>query len=163
MCVCVRVFVCVCVCVCVCGCVWPSPSIGRCQVTGTPCHWLSAGFLLEQSHCSQHYHKLMRKARARLSTHTLICSSDVTRETQTMSTPKHMNLKTHLFLLSFGFPFPLSECFPPQEIQFIQSGWILKTLTSCLVWKSEVFKEMIVNLYLNVCFLLCATQSRFVC
>ena len=88
VCMCACVYICVSVCVCV--CVALPPSIGRCQVTGRPCHWLSAGFLLEQSHCSQHYHKLMRNAQARLSTHTLIRSSDVTRDTQTMSTPEHI-------------------------------------------------------------------------
>lgn len=78
-------------------CVWPPTpplSIGRCQVTGRPWWWLSAGSLLEQSHCSQHYHKLMRKPR------------DVTQESRTMSTPKRRNLNNrHFFYFAVCFHF----------------------------------------------------------
>lgn len=125
---------------CVCG---PPPSIGRCQVTGGPCHWLSAGFLLEQSHCSQHYHKLMRNAQARLSTHTLIRSSDVTRDTQTMSTPEHMNLKRFFFLPSFGLIFTLKYHFPSQGVESIQNVRIV------LLYKTSTHSEV-----LNIYFLL---------
>lgn len=118
--------VCMCVSVYICVCVWPSPSIGRCQVTGRPCHWLSAGFLLEQSHCSQHYHKLMRNARARLSTHSLICGSDVTRD--------HVTSEAHesfFSLTPFGPLFTLSELFS-------STG---KHWHHVVVWKRKVFKE----------------------
>lgn len=94
---------------CLCVCV-PPPPIGRCQVTGRPCQCLSAGFLLEQSHCSQHYHKLMSAAQARLNTRPLIPSSDVTRQTQTLSTPKH-----HLFFCSVTH-------FCSAQTSFVQHG-----------------------------------------
>lgn len=103
VCVCVYMYLCLCVCV-------PPPPIGRCQVTGRPCQCLSAGFLLEQSHCSQHYHKLMSAAQARLNTRPLIPSSDVTRQTQTLSTPKH-----HLFFCSVTH-------FCSAQTSFVQHG-----------------------------------------
>lgn len=107
--------VCVCVCLCVCVCefvrVWPSPSIGRCQVTGRPCHWLSAGFLSEQSHCSLHYHKLMSTAQARLITHTLMCSSDVTHDTQAVLTQRHLILPFNKTVTSCVLFLYLLHCF----------------------------------------------------
>ena len=151
VCVCVHVFIWVCVCVCV----LPSPSIGRCQVTGRPCHWLSAGFLLEQSHCSQHYHKLMRSARARLHSHTLIRSSDVKQATQTMSTPEQPNLKPpRLFSLSTNILY----C-GKQNLSRLDGFW---HFTSCCGVKTSMIISFLTYMCTSYCLLL-AVNTWFVC
>lgn len=122
VCVCLRVLICVCVCVpppLLAGVRWRARHVTGCQLAF---YWSSHTVL----NITISWWGALESVSA---PHTLICSSDVTVrdvwESDHVSKAHHSENPSFFYTVS-----AFSVHFPPQEIEFIRSGYILKILTS---------------------------------